>query len=65
LGKPAFSCIGFEPRKAGLSPNCGNCKHYNGKTCLIKAELDDLYEESRSFEAFDRMMRSNKGIKLD
>ena len=64
MAKPAFSCVGFESKKVGLSPNCGNCKQYNGKTYLVKTELDELYEESKSFEAFDRMMRQNKGIQF-
>lgn len=61
LAKSAFSCVGFEPRVTGLNPNCGNCKNWNG-SCLVRKELDELYTGSPQFKAFDRMMRTNKGI---
>ena len=64
LNKPAFSCIGFEPKKAGINPNCGNCKNYNGVTCHVRAELDELYAESPRFKATDYMMRQNRGVYL-
>ena len=61
LAKPGFSCVGYEPRKAGLNPNCGNCSNWIGK-CKVRKILDELYEISPKFNAFDRMMRGNKGI---
>jgi len=63
LAKPAFSCVGFESKKVGLRPNCGNCNNWNGK-CKVRKELDELYEISPRFEAFDRMMRGNRGVRM-
>lgn len=64
MNKPAFSCVGFEPIKVGLNPNCGNCMNYDGITCLVRDELDELYAESPRFRAIDYMMRTNKGVRL-
>ncbi|MDA8228736.1 MAG: hypothetical protein M0T74_13765 [Desulfitobacterium hafniense] len=64
MTKPAFSCVGYEPTKAGLNPNCGNCDNYDGK-CKVRKILDELYEISPQFNAFDRMMRGNKGVRID
>lgn len=61
MAEPAFKCVGFTPKK-GLLINCGNCKNYDGTTCLVRVELDELYAEGPKYRAFDRMMRSNKGI---
>ena len=58
-----FNCIGYEHRELGLTPNCANCKNWD-KTCLVRYILDDLYAESRAFNAFDRMMRSNRGVSI-
>jgi len=55
-------CVGFEPEAVGCNENCANCKNWDGKKCLVRKLLDELYEESRGFNAFDRMMRGNRGI---
>jgi len=64
MSKPAFSCVGFEPKEIGLNPNCTNCKNWNG-TCLVRNLLDELYQESPKFDAFNHMMRSNRGVRID
>ncbi|SDG47891.1 hypothetical protein [Desulfosporosinus hippei] len=63
MAKPAFSCVGYEPMKVGLNPNCGNCKNWIGK-CKVRKILDELYEISPQFNAFDRMMRDNRGVTI-
>jgi len=60
----AFQCVGFTPREIGLSNNCGNCKSYDGATCLNRELLDELYMESPKGRAMDRMMRDNKGVRI-
>lgn len=62
MAEPAFECVGFTPKKKGLLINCGNCKNYDGTTCLVRDELDELYEESPKYRAYDMMMRTNRGV---
>ncbi|MGC7872600.1 hypothetical protein ACPUYX_13855 [Desulfosporosinus sp. SYSU MS00001] len=62
MTKPAFTCVGFEPRKAGLNPNCGNCMNWKNESCSVRYILDELYAETERFKAIDWMMRKNKGI---
>jgi len=64
LTKTAFTCVGFEPREAGLIVNCGNCKNWDG-ACLARDMLDELYEESAKFKAYDRQMRTNRGARIE
>ncbi|EGW36475.1 hypothetical protein DOT_5639 [Desulfosporosinus sp. OT] len=64
MPKPAFECVGFTPKETGISPNCSNCKNWNGK-CLVRGMLDDLYAESSRGLTFDRMMRSNRGVRIE
>ena len=63
--KPASQCVGFTTKKVGLSNNCGNCEHYVKEMCEIRELLDELYIESREGRAMDRMMRGNKGVRID
>lgn len=56
-------CIGFDSKEVGLRENCGNFKSWDGK-CLVQKLLNELYEESRKFDAPDRSMRSNRGVYL-
>ena len=55
-------CVGFTPKIKGSAENCANCKRCDGTKCLDKELLNELYEESISFNAFDHMMRGNRGI---
>lgn len=64
MTRPAFECVGFEPRKPGLRVNCGNCKNQDRKKCSVQKLLDELYAESSRFRAYDHMMRHNRGIEL-
>ncbi|WP_042339149.1 hypothetical protein [Desulfosporosinus youngiae] len=59
---PAFECVGFTPKDKRSAANCGTCGNYDGVTCRVKDELNELYEESPRFKALDRLMRTNKGI---
>ena len=45
--------------------NCGNCKSRNVVTCSVRAELNELYDESPKFKALDHMMRGNRGVRID
>lgn len=42
--------------------NCINCSHWDGSRCRDEALLRKQYEESQAFKAYDRMMRSNRGV---
>jgi len=68
VNKPAFQCVGFTPRETGLGENCGNCKNWNRKNgeqvCIVRELLDELYAEGTRFNAFDRMMRTNRGVRI-
>lgn len=64
MAKSAFECVGFTPKDKKVAVNCGNCGNYNGVTCRVRKELDELYEISPRYKAFDRMMRGNRGLSL-
>lgn len=55
-------CLHFEPIAQGVRKNCANCKRWNGKRCRDEQLLRKLYEESKEFEFYDRLMRENKGV---
>ena len=45
---------------------CINCHHWGWTKCEDEALLKERqYEESKAFNAMDRMMRQNKGVRLD
>lgn len=68
------SCQEHKPMYVGALPNCATCKRYNWKAgkCRemiwvkqwVKQWVRDEYAESRAFNAFDRMMRSNRGVSI-
>jgi len=59
MEKENRSCKEHKPRYKGALPNCATCKRY------VKGKLaNDDYEESIAFHAFDRMMRSNRGVRI-
>ncbi|KLU66319.1 hypothetical protein DEAC_c17180 [Desulfosporosinus acididurans] len=62
MGEQAFSCVGFTPKRKGAAVNCGNCENWKNASCSVRAILDELYEESPKFRAYDMMMRTNRGI---
>ena len=64
----ATECVGFEPKGIGAKDNCTYCNNWNGKACKVRKLLDELYElyeESRGFNAIDRMMRGNRGVRFE
>lgn len=56
-------CLYFVPTQLGCQVNCSNCKHWNGTRCKDEHLLTKPYEESDTFEFYDRLMRDNKGIR--
>ena len=61
-------CWRYDPIDPEKNENCGNCKRWNGAKvrCRDHALLKKrLYEESPKYRTFDRMMRDNKGVRLD
>jgi hypothetical protein len=65
MPEPAFQCVGFTPRSVGLIVNCGNCKMWIKSKCQDRRLLDELYVESPKFNAYDHIMRDNKGVRID
>jgi hypothetical protein len=45
--------------------NCINCARWTGVRCRDQQRLTDDYAESREYQVFDRLMRENKGIRLE
>lgn len=65
MAKSAFECVGFTPKRKKLAVNCGNCENWKKRKCTVRDILDELYAESQKFKAFDRMMRTNKGVRIE
>jgi len=57
-----IKCLYFKPTEVGLLVNCVNCKRWNGTRCKDEKPLLMLYEDTKEFETYDRMMRENKGV---
>lgn len=55
-------CKYFIPVKPEYRENCCHCKRWNGKHCRDEHLLRELYEDSRAFKFFDRLMRENKPV---
>lgn len=55
-------CVLFTPIESVGTKACTNCKRWNGKRCIDEQRLQEMYEESEEFKAFDHMMRDNKGV---
>jgi len=58
-------CKYYDPIELGHKVNCAKCRKWTGTRCRDHEKILREYEESKAFGAFDRMMRSNKGIRLD
>ena len=61
-------CWHYDPIDRSGKENCGNCHHWDSveTKCWDHALLKERqYEESKAFNAMDRMMRQNKGVRLD
>ncbi|MHB8074988.1 hypothetical protein [Desulfosporosinus fructosivorans] len=58
-------CPIFSATKLGVKENCVNCLNWIGQHCGEKDELKENYEDTAKFKAWDRMMRSNRGVKMD
>ncbi len=56
------NCKYFVANQPGDRVNCANCRRWNGKRCQDENRLRELYEESRAFRFFDRLMREDKGV---
>jgi len=55
-------CVLFTPIESGCTKACTNCKRWDGKRCIDAQRLQEMYEDSEEFKAYDQMMRGNKGI---
>ena len=56
-------CPLFDPDNNNDKESCGNCRRWTGKRCRDEAEL--LHEEQRRYRALDKMMRENRGVRLE
>jgi hypothetical protein len=56
-------CKYFKPKEKGCRENCANCKRWSGKKCKDEASI--IAEWDKRHRAFERMMQSNRGVRLD
>ncbi|MCO1603668.1 hypothetical protein [Desulfosporosinus nitroreducens] len=57
-------CSLFSPIKPSLKETCANCLKWTGKQCGDEGEFQENYEDTARFKAWDRMMRSNRGVTM-
>ncbi|MCB8816152.1 hypothetical protein [Desulfosporosinus shakirovi] len=57
-------CSLFLPVKPGLKETCANCLKWTGNRCRDNGEFKERYEDTARFKAWDRMMRSNRGVTM-
>lgn len=57
-------CSLFSPIKSELKETCANCLKWTGNRCGDKGEFEESYEDTAQFKAWDRMMRSNRGVTI-
>jgi len=68
MEKENRSCKGHKPRYKGALLNCATCRRYNFRTgkcremLWVKEWVRDEDTERSVFDAFDRMMRGNRGV---
>ena len=58
-------CEFHEPKDKSSRKNCAGCKSWTGKRCKDEKVIQELYEESSKFNAIDRMMRGNRGVRIE
>lgn len=63
MKKESRSCHEFIELYSDAKVNCPNCKFWDGKKCREEERVVAAHE--REFDAFDREMKSNKGVYLD
>lgn len=56
-------CPYFTAIEIGFRENCANCQRWKGERCRDEHLLRDLYEDTKRYRIYNRMMRDNKGIK--